>query len=101
MLAPVSGTLRRGGRVVGRFLTAIQDDAGYVALAQVYTGAQVILRVGNVQVPSSTLSPGPASIPDRGDVEYRGRSYEAYSFNGRRSPVGRCASPCCPVTSSG
>lgn len=88
VLAPVSGTLRRGGRVVGRFQTAIQDDAGYVALTHAYTGAQVILRVGTVQVPSSTLSAGPASIPDRGSVSYAGRTYEAYSFNGTAFPDG-------------
>ncbi len=88
VLAPVTGTLRRSGRVVGRFETAIQDDAGYLALTQVYTGAQVILRVGNVQVPSSTLSPGPAAIPDRGAVAYAGRRYEAYSFNGTAFPGG-------------
>ncbi len=102
VLAPVSGTLRRSGRVVGRFLTAIQDDAGYVALAHVYTGAQVILRVGNVQVPSSTLSPGPASIPALGGVAYDGRSYEAYSFNGTAFPGGTLRiSLLLPVPSSG
>ena len=88
VLAPVSGTLHRNGRVIGSFLTAIQDDAGYVALARAYTGAAVILRVGSRQVPSSTLTPGPAAIPDRGSVLYRGRRYEAFSFNGTAFPGG-------------
>jgi hypothetical protein len=88
VLAPVSGTLRRGARVVGGFVTAIQDDAGYVALAHVYTGAQVILRAGAQQVPSSTLDPGPPAIPSRGSVTYAGRRYEAYSFDGQAFPAG-------------
>jgi hypothetical protein len=88
VLAPVSGTLRQRGRVVGSFVTAIQDDAGYVALTRIYTGAQVILRVGTRQVPSSTLDPGPESIPDRGSISYGGRRYEAYSFDGQAFPAG-------------
>ncbi len=87
-LAPVSGTLHQNGRAIGQFVTAIQDDAGYVALARAYTGAQVILRVGDEQIPSSTLSPGPAWIPDRGALAYRGRTYEAYSFTGTAFPAG-------------
>ncbi len=91
VLAPVSGTLRQRGRIVGSFVAAIQDDAGYVALTRIYTGAQVILRVGTREVPSSTLDPGPPSIPDRGSVSYRGRGYEAYSFDGQAFPVGHLA----------
>ena len=66
-LAPVAGTLRKGGRVVGSFLTAIQDDAGYMKLARLFTGADVLMRVGAKQV-MGTLSPGPARVPDRGAV---------------------------------
>jgi hypothetical protein len=87
-LAPVGGTLRRDGRIIGRFVTAIQDDAGYVALVHIYTGAEVILRSPAGQVPSSTLSPGPAAIPARGPVTWRGRRYQAYSFAGRSFPGG-------------
>lgn len=88
VLAPVAGTLRAGGRVIGSFLTAIQDDAGYVALTHIYSGADVILRVGARTIPSSTLYPGPPSIPDRGPVAYGGRRYEAFSFDGRSFPGG-------------
>ncbi len=40
VLAPVHGTLRSGGRVVGHFEMAIQDDAGYLKLAHLFTGAR-------------------------------------------------------------
>ena len=86
-LAPVAGTLRSGGRVTGHFLTAIQDDAGYLRLAKLFTGAQVLMRVGSKQV-MGTLEPGPASVPDRGPVSYRGHTYQAYSFTGTAFPSG-------------
>ncbi|MGH2904904.1 MAG: hypothetical protein ACRDK7_15180 [Solirubrobacteraceae bacterium] len=87
VLAPVHGTLRSGGRVVGHFEMAIQDDAGYLKLAHLFTGAQVLMRTGARQV-MGTLSPGPASVPDRGEVVYRGRTYQAYSFIGEAFPTG-------------
>ena len=86
-LAPVHGTLRSGGRVVGHFEMAIQDDAGYLKLARLFTGAEVLMRTGTRQV-MGTLSPGPATVPDRGPVSYRGRSYQAYSFLGEAFPSG-------------
>lgn len=86
-LAPVHGTLRSGGRIVGTFTTAIQDDAGYLKLAHLFTGAEVLMRTGGLQV-MGTLSPGPASVPDRGQVSYGGRSYQAYSFTGEAFPSG-------------
>jgi hypothetical protein len=87
VLAPVHGTLRSGGRVIGDFEMAIQDDAGYLKLAHLFTGAQVLMRVGSRQV-MGTLSPGPASVPKRGRVSYDGRSYQAYSFTGEAFPSG-------------
>jgi hypothetical protein len=87
VLAPVKGTVRSGGRVVGRFEMAIQDDAGYLKLAHLFTGAEVLMRTGERQV-MGTLSPGPASVPDRGTVSYGGRTYEAYSFTGTAFPSG-------------
>ena len=87
VLAPVHGIVRSGGRVVGRFEMAIQDDAGYLKLAHLFTGAEVLMRVGSQQV-QGTLSPGPATVPDRGTVSYGGRTYEAYSFTGEAFPAG-------------
>jgi hypothetical protein len=87
VLAPVRGTVRSGGRVVGQFEMAIQDDAGYLRLARLFTGAEVLMRTGARQV-MGTLSPGPANVPARGPVSYGGRSYEAYSFTGEAFPRG-------------
>ncbi len=87
VLAPVRGIVRSDGRIVGRFSFAIQDDAGYVKLAQRFTGAEVLMRVGARQV-IGTLNPGPAYVPDRGSVEYAGKRYAAYSFTGEAFPSG-------------
>jgi hypothetical protein len=87
VLAPVHGVLRSGGREVGRFSFAIQDDAGYVKLAHRFTGAEVLMRRDSTQV-MGTLDPGPAHVPDRGALEYAGRRYEAYSFTGVAFPSG-------------
>jgi hypothetical protein len=66
---------------------AIQDDAGYLKLAHLFTGADVLMRTGGRQV-MGTLSPGPADIPARGEVPYAGKTYEAYSFTGEAFPAG-------------
>jgi hypothetical protein len=87
VLAPVHGTLRSAGKLVGRFSFAIQDDAGYMKLAHRFTGAEVLMRTGEKQV-QGTLQPGPASVPARGRVGYRGRDYDAYSFTGEAFPSG-------------
>jgi hypothetical protein len=87
VLAPVRGSVHDGGKLVGRFSFAIQDDAGYLRLARLFTGAEVLMRVGSKQVIGS-LDPGPDSVPDHGTVEYRGKSYEAYSFTGEAFPSG-------------
>ncbi|HEV2997611.1 MAG TPA: hypothetical protein VGX16_00775, partial [Solirubrobacteraceae bacterium] len=88
VLAPVSGELRGPrGRVYGRFELSVQDDVGYVLLAHEFTGGEVFLRGASGQV-LGTLSPGPASIPDRGPVTYGGVRYQAYSFMGEAFPSG-------------
>ena len=87
VLAPVHGTLRQGSKTIGHFTMAIQDDAGYLRLAHLFTGAEILMRTSAGQV-EGTLQPGPASLPSRGPVRYHGHSYEAYSFTGEAFPSG-------------
>lgn len=87
VLAPVHGAVHSGGRVVGQFEMAIQDDAGYLKLAHLFTGAEVLMRAGTRQV-MGTLSPGPTSVPDRGPISYGGHTYQAFSFTGEAFPSG-------------
>lgn len=92
VLAPVHGTLRSGGRVIGHFEMSIQDDAGYLKLAHLFTGAEVLMRTRGRQV-EGTLDPGPASLPSEqrsasGALTYDGRDYQAYSFTAEAFPSG-------------
>ena len=88
VLAPIRGVIRGArGVVAARFEMAIQDDLGFTILARAFTGAQTLMREGTRQV-MGTLRPGPASIPDRGRVRYRGTTYEAYSFDAEAFPSG-------------
>jgi hypothetical protein len=48
----------------------------------------VLLRTSAGAVPGSSLAPGPATIPARGTVSYRGRRFDAYRFTARAFPDG-------------
>jgi hypothetical protein len=88
VLAPIPGVIRNArGQVAAHFLMAIQDDLGFQILSRAFTGAQVVMREGTRQVMGS-LSPGPATIPNRGRVVYRGASYQTYSFMAEAFPSG-------------
>jgi hypothetical protein len=102
ILAPVTGTLRAHGKEVGHFVFSVQDDLGYVKLVTRFLGAPLILRTEAGQVPiEGLLSPGPASIPDHGPVEYTGKPYQAYSFKADAYPSGRLrVSLMLPISSS-
>jgi hypothetical protein len=90
ILAPIAGTLRAHGTTIGHFVFSVQDDLGYVKLVTRFIGAPLILRTDSGNVPvEGLLSPGPASVPDHGPVEYRGSSFEAYSFKAGAYPSGR------------
>lgn len=88
VLAPIPGVIRNArGRVAASFLLSIQDDKGLQILSQAFTGAQVLIREGPRQV-MGTLDPGPATIPRRGRVVYRGVPYVVYSFDAQAFPTG-------------
>ena len=90
ILAPISGRLRSHGKEIGHFVFSVQDDLGYVKLVTRFIGAPLILRTDSGNVPvEGLISPGPASVPDHGPVEYRGTSYQAYSFRAEAYPSGR------------
>ncbi len=88
VLAPIRGDVRnaRGG-IVGHFLLSVQDDLGYVILAQRFAGVQSFLSQGN-QVLVGSVSPAPLSIPKRGEVLFDGVRYHVYSFTAEAFPKG-------------
>lgn len=89
VLAPLGGTLRLHGRVVGHYLLSVQDDLGYVKIETHFIGAPLVLRMGAKGVPvEGLLAPGPAAIPEHGPVTYKHVTYQAYSFNANAFPSG-------------
>ncbi|HEY5286587.1 MAG TPA: hypothetical protein VIJ50_05740 [Solirubrobacteraceae bacterium] len=89
VLAPVRGDVRNAhGRVVGHFLLSVQDDLGYVILAQRFAGAQAFLYEDRQLVLGST-SPSPLSIPKHGEMLFDGTHYRTYSFTAEAFPKGQ------------
>jgi hypothetical protein len=87
VLAPVRGTLRLGGRVVGSFVMSIQDDAGYRKLAERLVGAGVVIRYGGRTL-MSDIALGDTQLPAHGPVAIAGRHYLVASFTAGRFPSG-------------
>jgi hypothetical protein len=89
IIAPVGGSLRFHGRVVGTYLLSVQDDLGFVGLERRLIGIPLILHVGEVRVPlQGTTRTGSVAIPDRGAVVIRGARFQAYSFDAKAFPTG-------------
>jgi hypothetical protein len=89
VLAPLGGTLRLHGRVVGHYLLSVQDDLGYVKIETHFIGAPLVMRIGEKAVPvQGLLAPGPAAIPEHAPVSYRHVIYQAYSFDAGVFPSG-------------
>ncbi|HXC45754.1 MAG TPA: hypothetical protein VNU24_04045 [Solirubrobacteraceae bacterium] len=88
VLAPIRGDVRNAhGRVVGHFLLSVQDDLGYVILAQRFAGVQAFLYEDKQLLLGST-SPAPLSIPKHGEMLFDGVSYHTYSFTAEAFPKG-------------
>jgi hypothetical protein len=89
ILAPVSGSLRRGGRTLAHYLLSVQDDLGYVKLVRRFIGVPVMLSAGGHALAiEGAVSSGASTIPARGPVTYRGQGYQAFSFTARAFPAG-------------
>jgi hypothetical protein len=89
ILAPVSGSLRRGGRTIGSYVLSVQDDSGYVKLVTRFIGVPLAMRSGARTLPvEGALSPAPANLPARGPVSFHGRSYQVFSFDAAAFPSG-------------
>jgi hypothetical protein len=84
ILAPVSGSLRTGGRTVGHYVLSVQDDLGYVKLEKRFIGLPLMLSEGSRGVPvEGVIRPGSAFVPAHGLLRYAGRSYQTISLTAR------------------
>lgn len=74
-LAPVQGTIRRGGRVVGHYVLSVSGDRALAGVMASITGADVVMTDGG-RVVARTAAGAP-------------RDAETASFGGRAFPRGR------------
>jgi hypothetical protein len=87
VLAPVSGTLRQGGRTIGSFVLSIQDDEGYLRLTRRLAGLRVLMYMGSTLVKNS-LGPAPGAVPESGSYSNRGRLFEVFTLHASAFPAG-------------
>ena len=85
IIAPVSGTLRRGRRVLANYVLSVQDDLGYVKLETRYIGLPLLLRGPSGRIPVEGVIPA-SGIPDSGTLTYRGGRVQAVTFHARAFP---------------
>jgi hypothetical protein len=87
VLAPVSGSLRVDGRVVGTFVMSVQDDAGYQKLVGRLVGADTVMRYQGQTILSNITVAG-EPLPDHGTVAVGSMDYLVASFAVPRFPAG-------------
>ncbi len=87
VLAPVRAPLRSGGRQIGNFVLSIQDDLGYLLLAQRLVGLKVEMHRGS-QLVMSSMHPAPAHVPQSGPFRYRGQRYRVFTLHAQAFPSG-------------
>ena len=74
VIAPVSGALRSGGRILGRYVMSVQDDVGYVKLVTRFIGVPIDLYRGGSFL-MGTLTPAPSPGRTGTTVTVGGRNY--------------------------
>ena len=87
VLAPRNATLRLGGHTIGSFVLSIQDDLGYLLLAQRLAGVKVVMHMGSKLVMNS-LGPAPPPAPSQGPYHYRGHGYRVFTLRAMAFPSG-------------
>jgi hypothetical protein len=87
VLGPVWAPLYLHGRRIGGFVLSIQDDVGYLKLADRLAGLKVALyREG--QLVMSSLRPAPERIPASGAFAWNGHGYQVYTVHAQAFPSG-------------
>jgi hypothetical protein len=87
VIAPVSGTLRLHGRLVGSFVMSVQDDVGYAKLETRYVGDPIAVYYGGSLVTEryASFPSGPLS---GGSVKIGATTYLAFTERFRAFPSG-------------
>ncbi len=84
IIAPVSGTLRQGGRVLGHYVLSVQDDLGYQKLVTRFIGTPIDLYRGGSLVmgtlPAVKSPPSDGAIVSAHGVLYRAVTMQTTAF---------------------
>jgi hypothetical protein len=87
VIAPISGALRRNGKVLGRYVMSVQDDLGYQKLVTRFIGVPIdIYRNGSFLM--GTLEPAPAKLSAGASVSVSGVSYLVQLLSAKAFPSG-------------
>ncbi len=87
VIAPVSGTLRWKGRVVGSYVMSVQDDIGYVKLVSRFIGVPIDLYRNGAFL-MGTLRPAPVAPSAGGSLSVGGALYQAHLLSAAAFPSG-------------
>ena len=87
VIAPVSGVLRSGGRVVGSFLMSVQDDAGVTKLESRIVGDPIGIYLGGKLV-SERAAHFPTAPPSGSALTLGGVGYRAVAETFNAFPTG-------------
>ena len=93
VLAPVRAPLRLAGKRIGGVVLSIQDDLGYLLLAQRLAGCKVVMYKdpAEPQVVMSSFRVPPARIPAEGAFHYQGHGYQVFTLHAQAFPSGPLA----------
>jgi hypothetical protein len=87
VIAPISGVLRRNGRVLGGYVMSVQDDLGYVKLVTRFIGVPIdVYREGSFVM--GTLEPAPSQLREGETVKAGSTSYRAQLLSAEAFPSG-------------
>jgi hypothetical protein len=87
VIAPISGVLRSGGRVIGRFVMSVQDDAGVTKLESHFVGDPIGIYLGGKLV-SERGANLPATPPSGSSLTLGGVSYRPVAETYNAFPTG-------------
>ena len=87
IIAPISGVLRRNGRVVGSFVMSVQDDYGFTLLESHAAGDPIAIYSHGRRV-ADTGAPLPATPPAGPTLTIGGVTYSVVSLSFKAFPTG-------------
>jgi hypothetical protein len=87
IIAPIPGQITYNGRVVGRFITSVQDDRGYKKLVTSIAGLPIEIYRNGRPLMGSVTNP-PSTPPPSGPLTLNRIHYTVDAYNAAQFPTG-------------